>query len=309
MPFTLIETQVFLKKLKINLNIKQILEIYIAFGGVPHYLKQLKRGKSSVENINEICFTKDGILFNEFNNLYSALFEFYENHIKIIKALSKKNKGLTRNELLRLTGIESGGGFSGILDELEESGFIASYLPFDHKSNDKLFRLVDEYSLFYLKWISKAPKNVANNPDNNYWLLKQNSPSYRSWAGYAFENLCLKHITLIKKCLGISGIATLESCWFSSHKGKNKAGAQIDLIIDRSDNCISLCEIKFSDNEFIINKNYAENLKNKIDVFKRQTKTKKTVFVVMITTNGVKKNKYFDELIDKQITIAEIFNA
>jgi len=207
------------------------------------------------------------------------------------------------------TGFESGGGFSGVLEALEESGFIASYLPFDHKSNDQLFRLADEYSLFYLKWILKAPKSIVNNPDSNYWLLKQNSSSYRTWSGYAFETVCLKHIAQIKKCLGISGIATIESCWFYRPKEKEMSGAQIDLIIDRSDNCISLCEIKFSDNEFVINKKYAENLKNKIDTFKRQTKTKKTLFVVMITTNGVLKNKYYDELIDKQITASEIFKA
>ncbi len=307
LPFTLKETRDYLKSRKINLDQKQVLEIYLAMGGIPHYLKQIERGQSSVQNINKICFTKDGILVDEFNKLYQSLFEHSENYINVIKALAKKRMGLARDKLLVETKMKSGGGISKILLGLEESGFISKIIPFGKKANAAIYKLTDEYSLFYLIWIANAPKNVLSSTKHDYWLQKRSGSSWRSWAGYAFEGVCHKHAYQIKMGLGISGINTMESTWYSRPKKKNEEGAQIDLLIDRSDNCITVCEMKHFDFEFVINKKYYQDLKNKMRIFKNKARTNKTLFLVMMTTYGVKENQYYEEIVSGQLKLEVLF--
>ncbi|MCD4781547.1 MAG: ATP-binding protein [Candidatus Omnitrophica bacterium] len=307
LPFTLKETNDYLKSRKINLDQKQVLEIYLVMGGVPHYLKQIEKGQSAIQNINRICFTKDGILVDEFNKLYQSLFEHSGNYINVIRALAKKRIGLTRDELLVGTQMKSGGGISKILSALEESGFISKIIPFGKKSNVALYKLTDEYSLFYLTWISTAPKGVLNSSKHDYWLQKRAGSSWRSWAGYAFESICQKHVHQIKIGLGISGINTMESNWYYRPADKKEKGAQIDLIIDRSDNCITICEMKYSDLEFIIDKRYHRNLQDKMKIFKNATRTEKTVFLVMMTTYGVKENQYYEEIVSGQLKMNVLF--
>jgi len=307
LPFTLKETNDYLKSRKINLDRKQILEIYLGLGGVPHYLKQIEKGQSAIQNINRICFTKDGILVDEFNKLYQSLFEHSENYIDVIKALAKKRMGLTRDELLVGTQMKSGGGISKILSALEESGFISKIIPFGKKANAALYKLTDEYSLFYLTWILSAPKGVLSSTKHDYWLQQRAGASWRSWSGYAFEGVCQKHVYQMKMGLGISGINTMESSWYYRPANKKEKGAQIDLIIDRSDNCITICEMKYSDLEFITDKKYSQNLKDKIKIFKNTTRTQKTVFLVMMTTYGVKENKYYEEIVDGQLKMDVLF--
>lgn len=285
-PFNLAETEAFLKANKVKLDRYAILQLYMTMGGVPHYLKEIKPGLSATQNIDNICFSKNGLLRGEFANLYNALFDNPERHLAIIQALSMNREGLTRNQILQKTKLSSGGTFTKVLNELEESDFTSKFIPFDRKEKDAVYRLNDEYSLFYLKFI-----NNHKSASKGYWLQKSESQSWTSWAGFAFEGICMKHVDQIKQALEISGIYSEISGW--RYQGSSsRIGAQIDLLIDRKDRVINICEMKFSRNKFKIDKKYNESLRKKIEVFQRETNTKKTIFLSFITTYGLEANKY-----------------
>ena len=189
-----------------------------------------------------------------------------------------------------------------VLNELLESGFIAHYLPFGKTSKDAIYKLTDEYSLFYLKFIDGSR---ANGPGT--WLNKSTGQSWAAWAGLAFEQICQKHIDQIKQALGIRGVYTEQSAWRYAPKAATEKGVQIDLLIDRQDHCINLCELKFSTGEFIINKAYAEMLERKRTVFQQQTHSRKTIFITLITTFGTAPNAYSTSLIQSQLTMNALF--
>jgi uncharacterized protein len=300
-PFTLNETAAFLKSKKVTLDKYQIVQIYMAMGGIPHYLNEIVANETAIQNIGRIGFTKTGLLRNEFDNLYAALFEYHQNHIAIITVLSSKWKGLTRSEIIKLTKFTNGGGLTKVLQELEASSFISTYLPFDKKKREALYRLTDEYSLFYLKFIA---------PQTSYkvttWLQLTKTAAYTAWSGYAFESLCLKHVAAIKKALGIPAVYTQESS-FVAKGSRHTAGTQIDLLIDREDRAINICEMKFTTGEFTINRDYANKLRQKREIFRQVTTTKKQLFLTLVCTYGLQHNQYSLGLIDQVIPLDELF--
>lgn len=301
-PFTLKETEEYFKSRSINLDRYQILELYMVMGGIPQYLSNIQRGESSAQAIDRICFTQHGYLTDEFNNLYASLFDHSPNHIIVVRLLSGTSKGLTRTEIIAGSTLSSGGTVSSVLEELEESGFIKSYIPFGKTSKDSVFRLSDEFSLFYLKYMDKKKATGKGT-----WLRISESPTWTSWSGYAFEAICLKHTDQIKTALGIASIYVEESVW-RHVPGKGKVGAQIDLLLDRGDRCINICEMKFSNGTFTINNKYADDLEKKRDVFVDTTKTKKTMFLTMVTTYGTAKNTYYKKLIHNEVTMKDLFS-
>lgn len=301
MPFTLRETKDYLEMKGIQLTLKDIVQLYMCIGGIPFYLKDVKVGKSIPQILDDLFFKNQASLKREFSNLYASLFKNSDAHEQIVAALSTKNKGLTRTELVRITGLKSGGGLTLLLTELIECGFVKTLLPINQKNADRLFRLVDEYSLFYFKFL-------ANQKTNSSWQQISATPTYKIWSGYAFENVCLKHIKSIKNALGISGIITNNYSWFQKNN-EYSAGAQIDLIVDRADNCINIFELKFHNKELEITKNYTDQLRNKVEIFKQQTKTQKNVFLTFLTVFGVKKNKHYLSLGSNQLDIKDLFLA
>ena len=307
LPFTLTETECYLKSRYIDLDRKQIIDLYMAIGGVPKYLSYVTKGRSATQIINEICFSLNGGLHNEFDNLYKSLFDKYEHHIAIVKVLAKTLDGLTKTELLNTVNLASGGTSTQIISDLIDAGFIIYIPSFNSKKVGGVYRLIDEYSLFYLTWIAEISNVSLGNIDADFWIKKQGTHKWNTWSGCAFESLCLKHIQKIKKALGISGISTVESGWRYLPKKGNDQGAQIDLVIDRADKCINLCEMKFSDVEFVIDKSYAEKLQTKKRVFKEQTSSNKTLFTTLVTTYGVKKNTYHLSVVDNQLTMNDLF--
>jgi AAA+ ATPase superfamily predicted ATPase len=300
LPFSLYETELYLKSRRVNLDRFQLLQLYMVLGGVPHYLKEINPGESAAQNIDRICFTKDGFLQNEFKNLYSSLFDHAEKHIAVIRALANKPAGLTRNEIIDACNLTSGGTTTKLLDELAESGFISSYIPFDKNVKLSIFKLMDEYSRFYIKFMEG--NRVAG---AGAWIKKSTSSSWKSWSGTAFEAVCLKHVPQLKKALGIAGVYTEESAW--RHAAKEESGAQIDLLIDRQDFCVNVCEIKFSAADFVIDKKYAAELQNKLNVFREKTGLRKTLFATMITTFGVRSNEYKLSMVQSDIKMEALF--
>ncbi len=300
-PLNLAETERFLRTKNFNFDRYQILHLYMAMGGIPHYLEAVEGGKSAAQNIDQICFSKNGLLQDEFSKLYGALFDNPESHLEVVQALSKKHKGLTRSEILQTTNLAEGGGTTKILKELTQSGFITSYYPFGKRKKDSLYRLTDEYSLFYLQFI-KHNKSEGK----GIWQQLQQTQPYKSWSGYAFESICLKHLPQIKKALGISGVYTNASTFVKKGNDREE-GTQIDLLIDRNDHVINICEMKCYNAPFSIDKRMAMALRNKSAIFKQTTKTTKQVFLTMITTFGINPNQYHPGLIDVVLTLDDLF--
>ncbi len=299
LPFTLSETELFLKSKKIFLEQYHIAQLYMILGGVPHYLNDVKPGESVAQAVDRICFSKDGILKNEFKELYGSLFHNYKKHIEVVKKLSTKADGFTRSELLGSAKIKSGGTTTLVLQELEESGFIKGYVPFNKNKYDLQYKLIDEFTIFYFKFIENF--KVASS-----WDKFMNKAEWKTWSGFAFETLCQKHLQPIKHKLGISGMFTSAFCW--RERGENsQKGTQIDLMIDRADNCINLCEMKFYSEKFRLDKDYVEQLSEKIRVFKEHTQTNKSIFVTMITVFGLVVNEYKYSRIQNEITLADLF--
>jgi uncharacterized protein len=299
--FTLAETEAYFLEKNIVFDRYQLLLLYMVMGGIPHYLDQVEGGKSAIQNIDAICFQKDSLLRTEFDNLYSSLFTNPERYESIISALSATWKGMSRMEIIAQTKILDGGGLTMMLQELEQSGFISSYIPFGKKKKDTLFRLTDCYSLFYLKFIRDIPTQETIS-----WQAVSQSQTWITWSGYAFENICFHHIDNIKAALGIAAVHTNQYSFLAKATEENE-GAQIDLLIDRQDNVISLCEVKFYNDELILTKEDADNLRRKKSIFRHVTGTKKQIFIVLITTFGLLKNKHSLGLVDNALDMNALF--
>jgi hypothetical protein len=299
MPFTLKETKEFLEMNRVQLTLKDIAQLYMCVGGVPYYLKDVQAGRSVPQLLDDLFFTAQASLKNEFRNLYAALFKNSDLHVKVVKGLASKNKGLTRKEIIEESGIASGGTLSVLLEELIACGFIKVIFPISNAKDNALYRLVDEYSIFYFKFLE-------NNRTTTSWLQLTNKASFKIWSGYAFENLCFKHVYQIKKALEISGIISNEYSWVQ-RGDKNEKGTQIDFIIDRDDNCMNLLELKYYDSTFEVTKAYAEQLREKASVFKAKTKTKKNIFITLLTLFGAKKNEYYLSTITNELTVEALF--
>ena len=309
MPFNLQETEQFLRSQHITLNRHQIVELYMVTGGIPQYLKDIDPSESVTQIIDRLCFTKDGWLADEFNSLYNALFDNYDKHLSIVKALADKPSGLTRAELIDICNMSSGGTMTKTLEELLESGFISEHIPFNKTTKFAIFKLSDEYSLFYLKFMKNSKAFGAGT-----WVKKSTSAAWQSWRGLAFEHIWLKHVPQIKKALNIGAVYTEESAWryvakkdAPKNEGKNEKGVQIDLLLDRQDNCINICEVKFSNTIFTVSKDYADNLTHKRLVFQEQTKTKKTIFITLLTSFGVATNEHYLNTVQSNLTMDSLF--
>ena len=300
-PFSLAESEAFLRGRGMRLTRKQIAEVVMVTGGIPHYLNEVQKGRSVEQVVEDLCFRKNSLLRDEFEKLYYSLFAHAENHVEVVRALSKKQMGLTRGEIVKATSLASGGGLTSILRELEESGFISGTLPYGKKKKDILYRLIDEYSHFYLKWIEPAKKRKQS------WLKAVGSAKWKAWSGYAFESLCQRHILQLKQALGIAAVHTEISTFRKVARGKSGRGAQIDLVIDRADGVIHLCEIKFSAAAFSIDKRYAGELQNKIDVFQETLGSRKAIFLTFVTTSGLKKNDYQGALVQDEVGLDDLF--
>lgn len=298
-PFSLAETEAFFKNKNSAFERYQIAQLYMVLGGIPFYLDMVDTGQSPAQNINNLCFEATGELRTEFDNLYASLFKKAQGHIAIIEALATKASGMNREELIKKAKLKNGGGVTMLLKELEECGFIRKYPAFGKKEKNQIYQLIDFYSLFYLTFI----KNTSN-IDDNLWIAGIDNPAYRTWSGYAFEMLCMHHLKEIKHALGISGVYTNTSTWYSTKKDEK---AQIDLLIDRRDGIINICEMKFSMKPFAIDKKYAEALMHKMEIFKEHTQTDKSTFLTMITASGLHKNEYSNMLVQNSLSLNDLY--
>jgi len=296
-PFSLHETELFLKSKGIAWSRYQIAEIYMIMGGIPFYLDKLERGKSITQNVDSVFFGKTAELKNEFANLFSSLFDRAENYEKLVEALSSKRAGMTRKELLEKANMKSGSIVTTILNNLEYSGFIRAYSQ-PAKKREVIYQLTDPFTLFYFHFMHKNHFR-----DEKFWTNTINTARHNTWAGLSFEILCLLHVREIKKKLEVLGVQSSEYAWRSS---RSESNVQIDLLLDRADNIVNLCEIKYSKIPFAITKEYEEKLREKTEAFRSETSPRKAVHLLMLTTFGVKPNSY-SGIVQNEVRLDDLF--
>ena len=304
-PFNLAETEEFLVSRGFSMERFQIAELYMAIGGTPFYLNMLNRSLSVAQNIDELFFSSSAPLRSEYGFLFKSLFKESTLYRRVVETLAKKLKGMTRPELIEELKVEDSGYVSTVLSDLCNCDFIRKYSAFGKTDRDFMYQLTDLYSLFYLKYV----KNY-HGEDEHYWSHRQMDIS--SWEGYAFEQVCLHHIPQIKRKLGICGILSNICTWscraFTDAEGNKQPGAQIDLIIDRGDKTINLCEMKFVNHPYSITPDYAAWLIKRRELFKQATGTKKTLHLTMITSYGVEHNAGWQN-IQNEVVLDDLFKV
>lgn len=301
-PFLLPDVHQYLKYKGVELNHQHVLALYMSLGGIPYYLNYVEKGLSAAENIQHILFDQHAPLKDEFRKLFHSLFQDASHYIELITLIAQKRQGVARAEIETVLGSsQSGGRLTERLNGLIQTNFIEAYTPWD-KKRGVFYRVIDEFSLFYSYWVEPQK---THKPPKHYWLNKTTQPQYHAWAGYAFEAVCFKHIDAILEALNITTAEHITS-WRTTGN-KTDTGAQIDMLIDRSDDAITLCEIKYTDRPFVINKNESELLKRKLTVFTDNTKTKKNIFFVLISANGLNENDYSQAILSKTITLENLF--
>lgn len=301
-PFNLSEVEEYLCSKGFMWSKYEIAECFMIMGGIPYYLSLLKKKESFKQNIDRLFFENKGELYGEFDNLYATLFSNSNSYIKIIVAISKKINGMTRNEIINATKLPSNGLFTKMLSNLIDSGFLRISSFYGRKKKETLYQLADYYTAFYLHFVRD---NYGK--DEHFWSNSLENPSRRVWEALIFEQLCKDHIKQIKHKLGISGVLSEEASWFTlADDKKGISGAQIDLLIERRDRVINICEIKFYHDKFSIDKSYEMILRNKISNFIKATETKNSIQLTMITTYGLKKGIY-NTLVSNEITMEDLF--
>jgi hypothetical protein len=297
-PFDLSETESFLHANGIRLDRYQIVEAYMIFGGVPQYLSLFQPGLSLAQNVDRLCFAPDAVLRNEFDNVFLSLFKSPERHISVVRALGRRARGLTRQEIVADTGLPNSGRLTQVLTDLTRSGFVRQYHAFGKQTRDTLHQLVDPFTLFARRYLEGE---VERNP--HFWSDVSATGQHNAWTGYAFEQVALLHVEQIRAALGIAGVLTDYSSWTGSADGRR---AQIDLIFDRNDHVINLCEMKYARGTYSVTAAAERQLRRKWDVFTRSTGTPKTVHYTLVTTYGLHPDAR-SGVYQSVVTMADLF--
>ncbi len=290
-PFTIAETQAFLQAKGLHFSPQEATKLYMTLGGIPFYLENIRKGESYAQTIERLCFMPTGILYNEYDNLFKALFTNAELHQQIVGVLATHHYGMSHQEILdKLDKKQANGSYQRAIEELIISDFVVETSPFGKKKRGATYRLIDEFSIFYHRFMKQNRKFTQG-----MWLQLSENQSFKIWTGLAFETFCYKHIDAIKQALGIASVyAEIHS--FQLTASSEMEGVQIDLLIDRKDNCINLCEIKFYNAPFTITKDYFQQLLTKKERFVTHTKTQKQVFLTFICNHGLSQNMYAKEI-------------
>lgn len=305
-PFSLHETEIFLLETKgMEITRKQIADIYMIMGGVPYYLDMLMKGEPLNKCIDDLFFREGAPLRDEYDFLFRSLFKDSKIYRKVVETLSGKMNGMSRQELLESLKLKEGGNLTEVLDNLVKCDFIRKYASIGKEERNAQYQLIDNFALFHLHFVANH-----NGQDEHFWSNVDGKPQKTSWSGFAFERLCLQHIRQIKTVLGISGMLSNVYSWkcksFTDKDGRSWSGGAVDLLIDRSDNIINLCEMKYVSDKYSISADYEEHLRNRATLFSTVTKTKKAIQHVFITTYGVAENNY-SHIVQRGVTLDDLF--
>ena len=300
-PFTLHECREYCRSEGLSFSDLDIAELYMVFGGVPYYWSMLKGGESVAQCLDRLLFSREGKLRNEFRDVFGSLFGESASYETIVRALASVKSGISRDALLGACGMVKGGNATRYLSDLEACGFIRKFTAFGRRTRDSLYQLIDNFTLFHLKFV-----DGESNPDEQFWQHSANQPSVNAWRGLAFERICLQHIAQIKEAIGVGGVLTRVFAWRHAPDENCPEGAQIDLLIERADRVVNVCEIKFTQKPYLITKEYNERLYRKVAVFASATKTRLAPHLTMITTYGISRSGYLGA-VQSEVTLADLF--
>ena len=302
-PFTIAECEALAESMGLEATRYQLAQYYMALGGVPFYWNHLQRGLSVAQNMDALFFAGEDKLEKEFLEVFSSLFAKEAPYVKIVEALCSRRLGLSRKEISESTGIANSGTLTRYLDELGQCGFVRRYRIGAKKKRDSLYQIVDNFTLFHFRFVLEN-----EDEDPKFWSASVDSPLLKTWEGLSFELLCLEHVEQIKRALQIGGVHSLNYAWRCEHPAdETEKGAQIDLLIDRGDGIINLCEMKFSSKEYALDSEDDAEMRNKKAAFKRETRTRKAVHVTYVTTYGLAKNKYAAN-VQSEVTLDDLFS-
>lgn len=288
-PFTLGECEQYAQSRGLDYTRRMVTECYMALGGIPYYWRMLQRGMSPAQNFDELFFSPHGRLHDEFDELYASLFRRKEPYVKIVTSLCTRLCGMTREELAAATGLSDGGRMGKYLSELEACGFIRAYHAIGKKTKETVFQLMDNYTLFYLRFIADGAS-----ASHRQWTDRLETAEYYSWAGLAFERVCLQHVRGIKRALGISGVKTTEHSWRGvAPDGK---AAQIDLLIDRNDGIVDICEMKYTKDSYSLTEEEWGRISRRRGALRCMIPQSKAIHVVMVTDRPVLRNAWSREV-------------
>lgn len=300
-PFTLNECEEYYKENNVKLSRYDIVQSYMIFGGIPFYMSSMNGELSLAQNIDNIFFARNAQFRNEYDRLFTSIFDNPERIKAIVNLLGKRNAGFTRKEIVSYLKLSDGVTITKSLNALIASDFVVKYVPFGFSKREVHYKLVDPFCLFYQQFMTD--KTSSN---ERFWQQNITSQALSTWRGYAFENVCFNHIEQLKKALGISGVITEASAW--SKRGDDEKGTQIDLLIIRNDNVINMCEIKFYSGEAEVNKDYYITLLNREALLQKHVSPKVAIRNTLITTFGLKKNEY-SGVFSNVILLDELFEA
>ena len=295
-PFRLSECEEFAHRLGLEMTRTEIADAYMVLGGIPYYWSLMRNDLSLAQNIDELLFSEGGKLRDEFSYLYASIFKNAEPHLKVVEALAEKKSGMMREEIIAATGLKNGGNFKTVLDELEQCDFIRSYTPVGKKNRGAVYQLIDNYTLFYYAFIKGRPRD-----DTGYWLRALDSSRLANWRGLAFERLCLQHVREIVQALGISGLQVTAHAW-------RGPGAQIDLLLNRSDRTVDICEIKCTESPYEIDKVEHEKLLNRKQALQAALPVRTRMRLVLISFSGLRPNKYRN-IIQSELALDDLFRG
>lgn len=302
-PFTLKECEEYAAYKHLGYDRQQILDCYMALGGVAYYWSLLEEGKSSAQNFDSLFFGPMSAMRDEYANVFRSLFKNPTRHFEVIGLFGGSSRGLTREEIVAGLGETSSGDISECLEELTDCGFLRRFGALGTLKKGATYQLVDNYTLFYCHFLRARAGN-----DGRFWTISQNKPRVNAWKGLAFERVCMQHVEQIKRALGISGILADVYSWHCPSLKPGEPGAQIDMLIDRDDRMINLCEIKYSSEEYELKEDERKKLSHRIELFREVTGTKKGLNLTMITTCGVKRNRH-SGIVQSQVTLDDLFSS
>ena len=295
-PFDLHDTEEYLINAGMHWNRLSVMQIYMALGGIPYYLGMLDKTLSVAENIDMLFFSDEAELRKEYSRLFKSLFKEPDNYILLINVLSDCKKGMTRKEIAALPQFSDNGHLSEMLDNLVNCDFLRLYNN-GAKQNGGIYQLVDFYTMFYNKFCRRRTS------DDHFWRNHIGTATLNSWYGLAYERVCMYHFRNIIRALRLDAIHTEFYSWRSK---QSEPGAQIDMVIDRSDNIVVLCEVKYSQADYILKKSEYEKILNRISTFSEENKTRKAIQPVFITTYRLKSNEYSD-IFQRTLTLDDLF--
>ena len=293
-PFTLKECEEYVKTRGIDWTHRQIAEMYMVFGGVPYYWRHLQRGMSPAQNIDQLFFAENGSLRGEFEELYGSLFRRKEPYVDIVTALGRRKAGMSRDEIVAATSLANGGRLSTYLEELEQCGFIRRFDAIGKRSKDAIYQLIDSFTLFHFRF---AAENARREPD--FWMRSLGTPVHDVWAGLAFERLCLLHRRQLKEALRIGGVSANICSW-------RGGDAQIDLVIDRNDGIVDICEMKYSERPYALDAAEWAKIARRRSALREVIGMRKAIHVVMVTAAGLVGNAWANE-VQCQVTLDDLF--